>query len=147
MGGCVTAPNPLSQQLADAAKRMGENFEQLECGHDGWVYVIAGNGLVKIGSVKPSLAPLGSLLARLRSIQAMSPTPLALLRLYTGGPAYERELHQRFADKRAHGEWFDEDVIAELDFTGCPACGLVVVDGDLATMMRADLQRLRGGQP
>lgn len=140
--------NAITQELIESAERMGENFgcEHLET---GWVYVLAGDGKIKIGTVKPSetfhlRGPLIALTARLRSIQALSPIPLSLLRLYTGGPAYERELHQRFAKHRLHGEWFGEVVFGEIDLTGCPTCETVIVPSDLALLMRADLQRLRG---
>lgn len=146
----MTLANPLTADLVIEAERMGENFVQLECDHAraGWVYVLAGNGLVKIGSVRSSetflrAGPMVALTNRLRNIQAMSPTPLVLLRLFAGGPAYERELHTRFAARRVHGEWFNEIVFGDLEMTGCPKCELVVVPSDVSGEIRAELARLR----
>lgn len=69
---------------------------------DQTVYFIQANaptGLVKIGcAAHPS--------DRVRSLQTGSPALLTLLGTEPGGAARERELHQQFADSRAHGEWF-----------------------------------------
>ena len=145
----TTANTAISALIADA-RRMGENFQHLECEHlikFGWVYVLAGDGLIKVGTVRTGErfklnGPLEALVSRLREIQAMSPTPLVLLRLYTGGPAYERELHKKLASHRVHGEWFDEIVLGELDFTGCPKCERVIVPSDMAAEMDACLRFL-----
>ncbi|MFI6448490.1 GIY-YIG nuclease family protein [Kitasatospora sp. NPDC050543] len=44
---------------------------------------------------------------RLSNLQACSPVELRLLATFPGGPRLEKHLHQRFADFRKHGEWFD----------------------------------------
>lgn len=146
-----TIPSNAIADLVDAANRMGENFAHLQCAHAdvGWVYILAGNGTLKIGSVRRSetfrrQGPLVALTNRLRHIQAMSSGPLSLLRLYTGGPVYEKELHRQFKQYRLHGEWFDWAAISRLEMTGCPACGLVVVQSDMDDAMQADLRMLRG---
>jgi hypothetical protein len=66
------------------------------------IYVIgsAGGGIVKIGR---SL----DVARRLRDIQRMSPVQLRVLWHKPGGQALESALHQEFADRRSHGEWFD----------------------------------------
>lgn len=145
----MRAMDELSNALADDANRMGEAFDCEHLHAAGWVYVLAGGHLLKIGSVRRSdtfirRGPLVALVARIRAIQATSPAPLTLLRLYTGGLAYERTLHRRLAAYRKHCEWFDEAALAELDFSGCPTCDTVIVPFDIAADMRADLDALRG---
>lgn len=44
--------------------------------------------------------------ARLKACQTGSPLPLSVWRVFEGGRELERELHERFADEREHGEWF-----------------------------------------
>jgi len=44
---------------------------------------------------------------RLRALQKMSPNALSLLAVIPGGRPKEIELHERFADLRSHGEWFN----------------------------------------
>ena len=66
------------------------------------VYMIqAGeNGPVKIGKAeRPAL--------RLREIQRLNHAKLRIIRLFEGGRAEERRLHQIFAAFRMHGEWFE----------------------------------------
>ena len=43
---------------------------------------------------------------RLYSLQRSNPLPLKLLATVPGGARLERELHERFAAQRLHGEWF-----------------------------------------
>jgi hypothetical protein len=59
-----------------------------------------GLGLIKIGIAN-------DLAARMRALRTASPDKLLVLfTIARGGKAMERELHQRFAADRAHGEWF-----------------------------------------
>nr|WP_272924116.1 MULTISPECIES: GIY-YIG nuclease family protein [unclassified Streptomyces] len=44
---------------------------------------------------------------RVRELQIGSPVPLYLIWKTRGGQALERDLHERFAPYRIHGEWFD----------------------------------------
>jgi hypothetical protein len=43
---------------------------------------------------------------RLRNMQTGNHQALAVIRLFEGGEAEERQLHERFADHRLSGEWF-----------------------------------------
>ena len=64
------------------------------------VYIIrAGeHGPVKIGWTDV-------IVTRLSKMQIDNHETLILLRLFDGGRAEERQLHQRFADLHLHGEW------------------------------------------
>jgi hypothetical protein len=69
---------------------------------DGYVYVV-GSGRsgdpVKIGwSATPQ--------DRLKSLQTASPCELRLLDMHPGPGTLEKFLHQEFAPRRVHGEWF-----------------------------------------
>ena len=65
------------------------------------IYFVQGtrSGLIKIGY---SLAIKG----RLQTLQIGSPERLELLAVLDGTTEDERDLHQRFAAHRSHGEWF-----------------------------------------
>lgn len=65
------------------------------------VYVIrAGeHGPVKIGYAE-------DVHLRLVKMQADNHERLTILRLFVGGEVEEKQLHDRFADSRLHGEWF-----------------------------------------
>ena len=65
----------------------------------GYVYAIECSGRVKLGfSGRPDL--------RLNKISSDAPFPCEMLGFWPGTIADEQELHRRFADVRAHGEWF-----------------------------------------
>lgn len=79
--------------------RLGRN-------NDGFVYVIGGGGLYKIGASQ-------NVEHRLIDLQVGSPVPLKVVCVikttqYTH-ISLERALHRRLVDKRRHGEWFDLD--------------------------------------
>jgi hypothetical protein len=80
-------------------------------------YFIGGDhGPIKIGeSVDP--------VKRLETFQTAHPYPLKLLATVRGGRAKEREYHQRFADHRLNGEWFERhsDVLAEIERLKSPS--------------------------
>lgn len=62
---------------------------------------IAG-GPVKIGKTR-------NMAARLREVQANSPALLEVLWVVSNAPqGLERQLHQKFAKYRLHGEWFED---------------------------------------
>lgn len=65
------------------------------------VYVVEarGSGLVKIGFAT-------NISHRLQQLRTSSAASLDLLCQIPGGRALEKELHQRFAAHRSHGEWF-----------------------------------------
>lgn len=71
------------------------------------VYFVRGGDLVKIGySAHVS--------QRVDALRIGSPVPLTLWYLRNGDRELERELHDRFADDRSHGEWFHvSDAITE----------------------------------
>ena len=66
------------------------------------VYMLqaGGFGSVKIGT---SADPL----ARKRQLQTSMPQKLRIVRVLEGGKDEETALHERFADQRKNGEWFD----------------------------------------
>lgn len=77
----------------------------------GFVYFMAGYGLVKIGFSS-------DLSSRLKNIQSMSPCPIVLAGAIESTQPLEAALHERFAHLRQHGEWFTDcaelrDYIAE----------------------------------
>lgn len=122
-------------------------FSQIEasnCAHlnKGWCYVVASSAEhLKIGSCRTA-SPL-ALVRRLRTIQALCPTPLSLLRLFTGGRPREMSLHKQFAPHRLHGEWFSTEVLNELTFSGCPDCDMCI----LPFVVHPDDLRLLRGEP
>ena len=59
-------------------------------------------GPIKVGVAK-------DVQRRIKELQCACPVPLRLLGIVEkGGLRKERELHQRFAASRLHGEWFEE---------------------------------------
>lgn len=70
----------------------------------GYIYVItAGNGLSKIGLTRSTPEQ------RLKSLQTGAPSELVLaFSVCVDRPNYEEgNLHDRYASKRSHGEWFE----------------------------------------
>ena len=67
------------------------------------VYVIeaVGTGLVKIGRTDRCSQD------RLKELQATSPHKLRVLFTMRGDDTTERELHERFAEHRVRGQWFE----------------------------------------
>ena len=67
----------------------------------GWIYIFAGGGYCKIGkSIDPD--------KRIRQISPKLPFDIVMVHKFytTDIHTEEIELHRRFADKRANGEWF-----------------------------------------
>lgn len=84
--------------------RLAKEFDLQEDGSSDWTYIIRDplSNRVKIGTSRHPTR-------RLRALQAYSPNDLEVLLLVD--PCFfhgsdERELHQRFAKDRLHGEWF-----------------------------------------
>jgi hypothetical protein len=77
-----------------------------------YVYFIreGSDGLVKIGYSK-------RVHTRIRALSTQAGRQMRLLAAMPGGKAEERELHQRFADARAMGEWFRPvaELLAEIE--------------------------------
>jgi len=77
----------------------------------GYIYLIrADNSLFKIGkTINPE--------DRFKSLQTLSPVPLALIHTVKTGDTMmlEHELHERFSEKREQGEWFKLEP-ADVDF-------------------------------
>jgi hypothetical protein len=66
-----------------------------------YVYFIGGDvGCIKIGT---STIPE----QRLKTLHHSSPVPLRILALVEGDRWVEKDYHDRFAEHRRHGEWFD----------------------------------------
>lgn len=82
-------------------------------------FIEAENGLIKIGySANVAL--------RLRALLTTSAAPLKLLGWLPGDTQTERDLHDRFAYSRSHGEWFRrtpdlEAVLATIESPPAPA--------------------------
>lgn len=78
----------------------------------GWIYFIACTETfrVKIGYTA------GDPIQRMKALQTGSPTPLTFMAVQPGTQAEEREMHERFAAHRLHGEWFSPhpDIIKHL---------------------------------
>ncbi len=60
-----------------------------------------------IGRIKIGYCRRGGLDKRIATLQTASPVPLTLLATVSGTREREAALHARFAECRAHGEWFD----------------------------------------
>lgn len=69
----------------------------------GWVYFIACKETqrCKIGFTK------GDVEKRLKNLQTGAAGELRLIAMQPGTPDTERALHERFAEQRLHGEWFE----------------------------------------
>lgn len=80
----------------------GEPNGATQTASHGWVYFVqAGDdGPIKIGRSRRPLE-------RFEELRGGSPLPLRLLLTYRAGELEERRLHQRFAELRRSGEWFD----------------------------------------
>lgn len=67
----------------------------------GGVYLVKGGQRIKIGYS-------GDIRCRLHDLQVGSPVVIEFVGAIVGAsPATERELHARFAEYHAHGEWFE----------------------------------------
>ncbi len=67
-----------------------------------WVYFFKSGNYLKIGKAI-------DVAARREQLQAMNPEPLLLVLAVQGGILLETALHNRFADRKLHGEWFSID--------------------------------------
>lgn len=79
-------------------------------------YFIGGeDGPVKIGFTD-------NLPKRLKALQSHSPVPLQVLAVTGGGIFAEMEYHERFAQHRLHGEWFERtpEIEAEIERLSSP---------------------------
>ncbi|HZP54983.1 GIY-YIG nuclease family protein [Actinocrinis sp.] len=92
-----------------------------------WTYVIgsSGNRLVKIGTTT------GSVEQRLANLQVGSPHRLHLILAVRTNARAERALHEYFAPRRCHGEWFD---FGDLDPATevCAAIGVIGTTPEVA---------------
>lgn len=78
------------------------NGQRADAGH---VYFIGdpARGMIKIGFTR------GHVSHRMKQLQTSAASDLVLLGTEVGGLGRERELHDRFAHLRVHGEWFHAD--------------------------------------
>lgn len=76
----------------------------------GYVYIMRAGGRYKIGVSR-------DVESRLRSIATASPFPVSLVYAEQSPDPYglERDIHQRLADHRVHGEWFELDTLTLSD--------------------------------
>lgn len=91
----------------------------------GHVYILsAENARYKIGRAK-------TLAARLKALHTASPLSFTLAHAIQSGDTVRAEslLHKRFADKRAHGEWFD---LSPDDVTWLTSLQDFQLDGEIA---------------
>lgn len=96
---------------------IAEAMETVGFAPEPWVYFVQGvdGGRIKIGvAAHPR--------DRLAQLQSMSPVDLRILAITHGGYAREAELHKRFAESRAHGEWFEptSDLLELIEEVGPP---------------------------
>ena len=66
----------------------------------GKIYFIVGGPFVKIGHTTRSI------FTRMKCLQTCNPYRLKLVLIVDGTIGHERELHRKFSDLRAVGEWF-----------------------------------------
>ena len=82
----------------------------------GFVYLVSGAGLVKIGtSEQPH--------KRVCNIQTSSPVLIEAVAMFHGGRRVERALHRAFAGSRERGEWFNLRADVGLFMLGLPPGG------------------------
>lgn len=77
-----------------------ERRERRLAEQDHFVYFVTAGPFLKIG--KTSGAPD----SRIKELQTGCPFPMQLVAHLPGGLRKERELHRKFDEYRAHGEWF-----------------------------------------
>jgi hypothetical protein len=92
--------------LATPLEKAHTKLRQMYC-----VYLVSGNGYVKIGKAT-------NVRRRLSSLQTSSPFPLKLLKTWTCNDAVEKEnmLHAKYKKYRHKGEWFllPDEILTEL---------------------------------
>lgn len=91
----AAAKRAVDEKMAERAKEPDENATR-------WIYFIQGvsGGAVKIGVANDPKK-------RLADLQRTSPIQLRIVAARPGDIFQERELHERFAEHRLHGEWFE----------------------------------------
>ena len=86
---------------AKIGKQHGRSLVVVPSNYEGYCYMISdGMGAVKIGKAS---VPEG----RLRELQVAHARPLSLIRVFEGGHAAEKWLHNYYAARRMLGEWFN----------------------------------------
>lgn len=101
----------VEQEVAEAVKARLDQHDDLGEKPTRWIYFIQGKdgGPVKIGVANDPKK-------RLADLQRTSPVDLVIIGARPGDTFVERELHERFADFRLHGEWFEASpvILAEV---------------------------------
>lgn len=69
----------------------------------GWIYYIACSETMRLKIGYTSGDPM----KRLKALQTGSAGALRLIAMHPGTPENERNIHNDFAHKRIHGEWFE----------------------------------------
>lgn len=112
----------------------------------GYVYFIAcvETMRVKIGFTK------GNPIARLKALQTGSASTLVLMACHPGSLETERDLHNRFAAHRVHGEWFEasEEMLEYLSMiVWLTACHFEITGGELPSWVDAGLRSMHQDKP
>ena len=96
-----------TRELPNIAQAVDEAIARLPfcCMRDGYTYLVAGAGRIKVGKSK-------NVRSRIASMQIGSPVPLRLLELVRGDCEWVLHAHlHRFA---VHGEWFSHEALGAL---------------------------------
>lgn len=104
-------------------------------------FVEAENRLIKIGYS-------ANITLRLRALLTTSATPLKLLGWLQGSTVLERDLHERLAGSRSHGEWFRQtpEVEAVLATIERPVVAAPAMAGKRGEALMAYLERMKRGE-
>jgi len=94
----------LGQQYAKAGSQFRTAPKTKKQSTNGWIYILKGDRYYKIGrSVNPY--------TRVEQFAPLLPFPVEIVHTFVVEDMHtaEKDLHERFADKRTNGEWFALD--------------------------------------
>ena len=97
----ITGPNVINPKSQETQQHSEGSHGVRNDYRSGFVYIVHSNGAYKIGHAK-------IVDKRIEQISPVLPFPVELVIAIAADDRYalERELHERFADKRLNGEWF-----------------------------------------